>query len=544
MILFCSKKTIVLAVLSCMSLLLCTSHAARADESSQKAPLTTAPVQPIFDLVVNAAPVSSVYAMLANASNYNVIVPSGLEGKVTMTLKGVNMLQALQALQHAYGYDFKLNGRQVTIASNAMTTRVFKLNYLTGNRAGSSQVRVQSGSLSGSVAASDSTSGATNQATDTNRGHNESSRVTMNSNEDFWRDVKATLVTLVSGEGRSMALNPGAGVLVVKASPREIELVDQYLNAVQLASQRQVMIEAKIVEVSLSDVAQSGINWSIFGSSNSGNTMTMGVVAPSSVLGKTGSIGTNDVSVGGAAAAAGWSLAAKALGTGFYGLAFQGANFAAVLNFLQTQGGVQVISSPRIATLNNQKALLKVGNDEFFVTNVTTSTTTSGNSAVTSPSITLTPFFSGISLDVTPQIDDDGVVTMHVHPAISDVKEKQKLVDLGSLGQFQIPSASSSVNETDSMVRIRTGQIAAIGGLMSQSGSSSKSGLPGAQDAPIVGSLFGQKSSQSSKREIVILIKPTVIEEQLNENALELLKNAEELLPANAQKDVGKYGGH
>jgi MSHA biogenesis protein MshL len=171
-----------------------------------------------------------------------------------------------------------------------------------------------------------------------------------------------------------------------------------------------------------------------------------------------------------------------------------------------------VLSSPRVATLNNQKAVLKVGSDEMFVTGVQTTTTTAGNSAVSSPSLTLTPFFSGIVLDVTPQIDENGAVIMHVHPAISNVTEKTKAIDLGSLGNFRLPLAASTVNESDSIVRIGDGQIVAIGGLMIQGATNTKSGVPGLQDTPVVGGLFRQTSDVSSKRELVILIKPTVIQ--------------------------------
>jgi MSHA biogenesis protein MshL len=156
--------------------------------------------------------------------------------------------------------------------------------------------------------------------------------------------------------------------------------------------------------------------------------------------------------------------------------------------------------------------VLKVGSDEMFVTGITTNTTTSGTNAISSPTLTLTPFFSGIVLDVTPQIDADGVVMLHVHPAISNVAEKTKAIDLGSLGNYRLPLAASTVNESDSIVRIGDGQIVAIGGLMVQTNANNKSGVPGLQDAPLVGGLFRQTSDVNSKRELVILIKPTVIQ--------------------------------
>ena len=134
------------------------------------------------------------------------------------------------------------------------------------------------------------------------------------------------------------------------------------------------------------------------------------------------------------------SAVATALAQGFFGLAFQAANFASLLNFLETQGNVQVLSSPRIATINNQKAVLKVGTDDFFVTNVSSTVTSTGTSSVTTPTITLQPYFSGIALDVTPQIDGENNIVLHVHPSISNVTESQKAWLYAHCAAFLFPS--------------------------------------------------------------------------------------------------------
>jgi MSHA biogenesis protein MshL len=192
-----------------------------------------------------------------------------------------------------------------------------------------------------------------------------------------------------------------------------------------------------------------------------------------------------------------------------FGLAFQTSNFAALLNFLESQGDVQVLSSPRIATLNNQKAVLKVGTDDFFVTNVSTTTTT-GTATTSTPSVTLQPFFSGIALDVTPSIDKNGDIILHVHPSVSQVSTVNKSVNLGSSGgTLNLPLASSSVSETDSIVRAHDGQIVAIGGLMRQASSKGDSGLPG-----LPKSMFGQTNQSNEKRELVILLKPTIVDSE------------------------------
>jgi len=169
-----------------------------------------------------------------------------------------------------------------------------------------------------------------------------------------------------------------------------------------------------------------------------------------------------------------------------------------------------VLSSPRIATLNNQKAVLKVGNDDFYVTNISVTQTT-GTTTTNTPSVTLQPFFSGIALDVTPQIDEDDNVMLHVHPSVSTVTEKNKTINAGLGSPLQLPLASSTISETDSVIRARDGQIVVIGGLMSYASNNERNSIPGAGDIPVVGSLFGNTRQSLSKRELVILLKPTVI---------------------------------
>jgi MSHA biogenesis protein MshL len=194
-----------------------------------------------------------------------------------------------------------------------------------------------------------------------------------------------------------------------------------------------------------------------------------------------------------------------------FGLAFNDGDFGAVINLIKSQGSVHVLSSPRIATINNQKAVLKVGTDDFFVTEVTGGTAAAVGVPATPPTVVVQPFFSGIALDVTPQIDDKDNITLHVRPSVSNVTEKQKQISLGDLGNYVLPLASSSISETDSVVRLKDGHIVAIGGLMSQTFDDSKNRIPLLGDIPVLGQFFGNTSQASQKRELVVLIKTTLI---------------------------------
>jgi MSHA biogenesis protein MshL len=216
-----------------------------------------------------------------------------------------------------------------------------------------------------------------------------------------------------------------------------------------------------------------------------------------------------------------------------FGLAVQTANFAALISFLETQGTVHVLSSPRVAAVNNQKAVLKIGTDEFYVTGVqtTTNSTTTGNTV--SPSVTLQPFFSGVVLDVTPQIDEKGNILLHVHPSVSQVSTINKSVNLGTAGSLNLPLAASATSELDSIVRGQNGQVVAIGGLMRQSSTADDSQLPGTGKVPVLSALFGAKKRVNQKRELVVLIKPTIVEgiNNWNDDLLDTSRRIEQLDP-------------
>lgn len=479
-----------------------------------------------FDLSVVGAPASQVFMALVTGTRYSMLLPPDISGTITVKLKDVTIKEALDTIRELYGYEYKIQGSRIFIQTNTLQSRVYQINYLAGRRQGSSDLRVTSSALAnapsvgGSSSSGSSTSSSSSSSTSTTSGSSnaagasggrtgESSRISTSSDADFWRDLNTALTSIVGKEeGRSVIVNPMSGVLVVRALPAELRNVDTYLKATQLVVERQVMLEAKIVAVTLNNSAQSGINWSVFNSVSNGRGM-FGVMGPSAVLNTTGAI-TSSAGLQITPGKFGKSETAS-MKDGFIGLALQTANFSALLSFLETQGDVTVLSSPRIATLNNQKAILKVGTDDMYVVNVSGGTAGTSNVASTAPTIDLKPFFSGISLDVTPQIDEEGNIILHVHPAVSEVAEVQKSIDLGANGGvFKLPLPSISINESDSIVRVQDGNIVAIGGLMRQQQMQDRSQLPGMGEWPL-GFLFGQRNSASSKTEMVILIKPTII---------------------------------
>ncbi|KQV87823.1 general secretion pathway protein GspD [Massilia sp. Root351] len=486
-----------------------------------------------FNVAFNQVPVQQFFNSIVAGTRYNMLIHPEVSGTITAHLKDVTLFEALDAVRELYGYDYKVEGTRIYIRPLTMQTRMFKVNYLTANRKGSSNVRVSSTSV-GTVGAT--TSGQTGNGSNngSNQGNvpqpaqqgnpvqtqRDASNVTTTSDTDFWADLKEALTALMGGvaDGRSLVISPQSGVIVVRAMPEQLRNVDQYLKATQLAVERQVILEAKILEVQLNSGFQSGINWASFASFKTGhdNRVSAGFLQPGSALQPLPFQGGQPPTMttgAGLAASTGFALANAANNAGsLFGLAFQTSNFAAMISFLESQGSVHVLSSPRIATMNNQKAVLKIGTDEFYVTGVSTTTNSNATGNTTSPNVTLQPFFSGVVLDVTPQIDDDGNIMLHVHPSVSQVTTVNKVVNLGSAGSLNLPLAASSTSEMDSMVRGQDGQIVAIGGLMRQSSTNDRSQLPGAGDLPVVGALFRNTDQQTQKRELVVLIKPTIVD--------------------------------
>lgn len=475
-------------------------------------------LEPRFDLVVNNAPATQVLMGIVNGTRYSMLLHPEMTGNVSVNLKDVTVFEALDALRDLYGYEYKLDGTRIMIEPQTLQTRVFQVNYIVGQRRGSSDTQVTSGSLGASNGTASQGAGNTSNANTTSTGgaNNQvaliSSSISTNTSNDFWQDLGNSLNGIVGTEnGRKVVVNLQSGVIMVRAMPKEIRQVESFLRLMQVNIERQVILEAKILRVELNTDSQSGVNWSVLGNRGSSRALVGNINNGSTISTGSGTQTTGDLSANLSGVLS--NAATTAIGGPLFAVALQGANFAALMSFLETQGDVEVLSSPRIATINNQKAVLKVGVDEFFVTGVSQNTTASVGATTTVPQVTLQPFFSGIALDVTPQIDKDDNIILHMHPSISEVKTVNKQLSLGGTnGQVNLPLASSSISETDSIVRTRDGSVIAIGGLMTESNIKTGSKVPGLGDIKGVGKAFRQHGQQTIKSELVILLKSTVVQ--------------------------------
>ena len=463
-------------------------------------------VEPRFDIKVHRAKVRQFFMGLVEDSSYNMILHPKVKGRITLDLKNVSVADVMEVVRDVYGYDFEQTKTGYSVFPNTMRTRIFTLNYLNVNRSGGSKMSVSSGQVTESVTGTGATASTTQSVSGSN--------INTESKSDFWRELKDSLSALVGNKkGRNVVVSPQSGMVVVRAMPHELRAVEKFINKTQNFVQRQVIIEAKILEVELNERFQTGINWAALSTSGNDSALT-GQTGGGSIFGGSGVTGiagnTGDLNPSALSQITG--TAASAFG-GMFSLALTAGNdFSAFIELLKTQGDVQVLSSPQISTVNNQKAVIKVGKDEFFITDVESNTSTTTATATTQSNVELTPFFSGVALDVIPQISESGEIILHIHPTVSTVTEKIKDISISSGTSLSVPLAISTIRESDSIIRAKSGQVVIIGGLMQNSVEERVSKVPLLGDIPLLGALFRHTQEVTKKSELVILLKPIVIE--------------------------------
>lgn len=501
-----------------------------------------APVEERFNIVANRENAQSFFANVVAGTDFGVAVSPELEGEISLSLPNVTIDDVMQAVQQTYGYQISRRGNIYHVQPGGLQTRLFTVDYLNVTRMGSSSVQVSSSGQSGNQNGN-SNNGNNNQngnfnnsgggnfnnsQNGSNNGNNQNGsqngniggsggaggQVSTQTESNFWEDFEEVIAALVgttvrrdnaeganagagggilsglsatrsgsgNNDGKSVVVQPQVGLVMVTAYPHELDRVAQYIERAQNILSREVTIQVQFLEVILNKGFQSAIDFDTFGpggAANGDNTVTAAY----------GSAG--DFTISG-------NSSPLSIVTNF-------TDFDAVFKILESRGTTQVLSSPSLKVLNNQKAVFQDGDEEYFQTGASSTTIAGGNNTTTNASASLESFFSGISMDITPQISADGRITLHVHPTISTVVEQSKTIS----GE-QVPLARTSVRELDSVIRGEDGKIVVLGGLAYERSTDDLAGIPFANDIPVVGAAFDQRRRSTVKSEFIILLRPMI----------------------------------
>ncbi|WP_347987360.1 secretin N-terminal domain-containing protein [Methylomonas sp. AM2-LC] len=464
-----------------------------------------------FNISVHEVEARDFFMSLVVDSQENMVVHPDVAGHISLELKNVNVAQVLNTVQKVYGYDYAKTDIGYVIYPATLQTKIFKIDRLDLQREGSSNTRVSSGQINSSQrnnnnqmsgiglgtgigASSGSTTPIGNPNSMSANNSNSGSWITTSSKTDFWDELRQSISAIVDatpiGEnsdelhnpktGTKVVINKQSGIVVVRTQPSQMREVEKLIEQTQNQIGRQVAIEAKILEITLNDSHQNGVNWADI--IHTARAAVMSGTLPA---------------LGAATAAAAFTIGVKS------------GDFYAFIELMESQGKTNILSSPRISSLNNQKAVIKVGQDQYFITNVSSNNSVGVTNVVTQD-ITWTPFFSGIALDVTPQIADSNNITLHIHPSVTRVTNDIKQFTINDQPN-EIPMALNVVRESDSVVHAENGQIIVIGGLMQTDIQDNQNGVSMLAGIPYVGNLFRQNSGTGQKSELVILLKPTII---------------------------------
>ncbi|WP_064044671.1 MULTISPECIES: pilus (MSHA type) biogenesis protein MshL [Methylomonas] len=455
-----------------------------------------------FNVSVHEVDAREFFMSLVANSQENMVVHPDVTGRISLELKNISIPQVLSAVQKVYGYDYSKTDIGYIIYPATLQTKIFKIDRIDLLREGSSNTRVSSGQISNGSRRSNTYNQASQNSNPNNPNSNapnnatSGSWITTSSKTDFWEELQQSLSAVAdvtptaenAGElhnpqtGTKVVINKQTGIVVVRANPSQMREVEKLITTTQGQIARQVVIEAKILEIILDDKHQDGVNWAnvMHNAKNAFLSSVNPLPMAASVTSQVFTIGVHS------------------------------GDFYAFIELMEGQGKTNILSSPRISTLNNQKAVIKVGQDEYFITDIASNNSLSAATNTVTQDITWTPFFSGIALDVTPQIGDTNNITLHIHPSITRVENQTKKFTINDQPN-ELPMALNTVRESDSIVHAESGQIIVIGGLMQENREENKQGVSLLSRIPYLGNAFRENQGTGRKSELVILLKPTII---------------------------------
>jgi MSHA biogenesis protein MshL len=442
----------------------------------------------LYSLRVRDGEVQDVLLALAQESGENLVVDPEVRGRVTVNLNRVTLEQALDAILGQLDFSYRREGSIIRISKPVLETRIFQVNYISTNRKGEKTVVATHGSGAG---------GEKISASET--------RISGKDEMDFWAEIQEGLTAIIFGkekptavlrareagvvssltseDGKKLVISRVSGLIQVRDYPARLREVAKYLEQMETSSQRQVLIQARFLEVTLRKEFETGIRWDNIQTELLNLDLTQLSLSWNIFGGGTPTSATGALLVTGASE----SLAGTDL------------VLADLVKALETQGKVKALASPKVATLNNQTAIVKVARqDVYFTSEISQGETT------TLQSFTPNTIDVGVILDVTPQVGGGGYISMNIHPSITAEYDRVSAPDGTEFPLLRI-------READTVVKVLDGQTIIIAGLLQEQESSTRTGLPCLTNLPVLGYLFGYRQETAEKTELVILITPTVL---------------------------------
>lgn len=477
--------------------------------------------QETYSVVVNNVRVQELLFALARDAKVNVDVHPGITGSVTLNAIDQTLPQLLSRISKQVDMRYELDGPNLVVMPDSPYLRVYKIDYLnmkretTGIVGVSAQISPQIAGAGGGGGGSGGAGGAGGAAANTS-----TLRVTNTAENDFWnklveniKDIlretdkviptgsaaAATAPPAPAGpnvsfrEAASVIANAEAGVITIRATARQHERIQEFLDQVLVSARRQVLIEATIVEVRLSNSYQQGIDWNFLSSRNA-----LGALVPFINVSPAGSPpGTPSQSL--------FTM----------NLASERYNFNASIKLLETFGTVRVLSSPRISALNNQTAVLRVVDNRVYFT-ITANTTQNQTQALTTLTTTPNVVPVGFVMNITPQISESDNIVLNVKPSLTRIvgfvnDPNPILAAIDPPIVSRIPEIQT--REMESILNLRSGQVAVMGGLIQDGIDDSADTIPGVNRIPFIGDIFSNKNIVNTKTELVIFMRPLVVKD-------------------------------
>lgn len=514
-----------------------------------------APKIETYSVVVNNVRVQELLFALARDARLNVDIHPGIHGVVALNAIDQTLQQILTRIARQVDLRWELDGHNLAVMPDAPFLRTYKADYVNMARDASGSI-----SISTQIGAATPTAGSSPAASSASSGGNISSTKVDNvARNHFWESLEKNIKDIlhetdkimpdgssetvtehsnsqattgigvaVRGntqglvasptpaasqqqgqtivkrstfrEAAAVIVNAESGIVVVRATSRQHEKVQEFLDHVAAAARRQVLIEATIAEVRLNHEYRQGINWQSLRSQRSGGPHSAGLQLGQQPTGTVGGI-VPDPLTGSMGVGAGFLLNYVAPGLGI----------SATISLLESFGNVRVLSSPKISVLNNQTALLKVVNNSIYFDVKADTTTSSTGLATTTVTTTPRSVSVGLVITVTPQISDSDVILLNVRPSISRISGVKNDPNPNIPAGLVNAVPEIETREMESVLRLHNGEIAVMGGLMQDAIDHTTHAVPGLADLPLIGNFFKQRDETSTKTELVVFLRPVVI---------------------------------